>query len=337
MREPRESVAEILSSDRRGRRTLVGGVTTRHDRFVSGAGAVRPEAMDSTLFEIGSITKVFTGTLLAEMHLRGEIDLRDPLSRHLRLSAPPRWRSAEPTLEDLATHRTGLPNSPPQLQRKELLYQLGLRRTDPWAAFDEESYLDAVATTKARRRSIGRMRYSSLAFGLLGDSLAQRAGRPYDELLNERVLAPLGMEETSIVVPDEDRVRLLQGHSGRGAERPPIEDLMPAAGSLRSSVRDLLLWLDACIDPPPGLLGRAIALAMEPRTRVSSRFSIGLGWLVLRRRAKPVVVWHNGGTWGFRSFAAATPEAGAGAVVLSNTSRSVDRLGFRIIDAVALQ
>ena len=109
---------------------------------------------------------------------------------------------------------------------------------------------------------------------------------------------------------------------------------MPAAGSLRSSVHDLLTFLEACLEPPAGTLGEAIALARKPRLRVNAHLSVGLGWLVLRRRGHPPVVWHNGGTWGFRSFAGFVPGDGPAAVVLSNTTRSVDGLGFRLIDGV---
>ena len=94
------------------------------------------------------------------------------------------------------------------------------------------------------------MRDSSVAFGLLGDALAARAGTTYEELLRERVVAPLGMDSTAIAVGEADSARLLQGHSRRGRPRPPIEDFMPAAGSLRSNVRDMLRFLAACLDPP---------------------------------------------------------------------------------------
>ena len=108
---------------------------------------------------------------------------------------------------------------------------------------------------------------------------------------------------------------------------------MPTAGSLRSNVRDMLRFLAACLEPPADGPGRALALAHEPHTRAGRRLEIGLGWIIVSRPKHPRVVWHNGGTWGFRSFAGFAPERRSAAVVLSNAARSVDRLGFRLIES----
>ena len=239
------------------------------------------------------------------MVLRGEVSLDDPLSRHL--PAPrPRWREREPTLLDLATHRSGLPNTPGPLGRRELAFVLGLRHDDPWAGITREAYERLVADESPRRRT----RYSSLGVGLLGDALAARAGLPYEALLRDRVLAPLQLTSTSFTVSS------VPGHSRRGRPRPPLQDLMPAAGSLRSNADDMLRFLAACLDPGP-----ALAMAADR----------GLCWQRLTRRGRPTVIWHNGGTWGFRSFAGFVPERGRAAVVLSNTARGVDRQGMQLL------
>ena len=103
---------------------------------------------------------------------------------------------------------------------------------------------------------------------------------------------------------------------------------MPAAGSLRSSAEDVLRFLAACLDPPAGPPGPALALAQRPHARVGRRTRLGLCWLITTRRGAPPVIWHNGGTWGFRSFAAFSPATATAAVVLSDTARGVDRVGF---------
>jgi CubicO group peptidase (beta-lactamase class C family) len=169
-----------------------------------------------------------------------------------------------------------------------------------------------------------------MAVGLLGDALAARAGTPYEELLAERVLRPLGMEVTG-TAPGSP-ARLLTGHSRRGRPRPPIQDFMPAAGSLRSSARDMLRFLGACLDPPATPLGRALELARQPHARVGRRFELGLCWLISKRpRGEHELIWHNGGTWGFRSYAAFAPGSGAAAIVMCNSAVSVDRIGFRLM------
>lgn len=211
----------------RGHRALVVGVIRGGEREWRGWSAAGEAPDDETLFEIGSITKTFTAVLLADMALAGEVALDDPLSDHF--PAPrPAWRGREPTLLELATHRSGLPNTPKGLTR-ELAYSLGLSSRDPWATITQDAYARLVARESPPRLPGGRVRYSSMAVGPLGDALAARAGRPYEELLADRVLAPLGMTATAVTVPSRRGARLLGGHSrrrsapaDRGAQaRPP--------------------------------------------------------------------------------------------------------------------
>ncbi len=298
---------------------------------VRGRSAEGPAPDAETLFEIGSVTKVFTGVLRADMHLRGEVSLDDPLSRHLP-DPRPAWRYREPTLRELATHRSGLPNTPRPLHRRELAHALGWRERDPWADVSGEHYRRLVARESPRRAPGTGFRYSSMAVGLLGDALARRAGRSYEELLTERVLQPLGMTSTSVTVPPERADRLLPGHSPRGRPRPPLQDLLPAGGSLRSDAADLTRFLAACLSPPDGPVGAALRLAQQPHVHMRKRCQIGLCWIRSTYRRDLQVVWHNGGTWGFTAFAGFAPERGAAAVVLSNTARGVDRTGLRLLE-----
>jgi serine-type D-Ala-D-Ala carboxypeptidase/endopeptidase len=323
-----EDVEQCLRGlGRRGNRAVAAAVV-RGDERVYGCWYPRREPIDQTsLFEIGSVTKAFTGVLLADMVLGGEVALEDPLSWHLP-SPRPEWRHREPTLLELATHRSGLPNTPGPMLRGGLAYALGLSGNNPWAWLTQTEYERLVAAESPRRAPGKRVRYSSRAVGLRGDALAARAGTSYDELLAERILRPLGMHRTSVQVSPE----VVGGHSRRGKQRPPIQDFIPAAGSLRSSAEDMLRFLSACLQPPSEGPGPALALAQQPRSRVRRRLEIGLGWMVSTRRKRPRVAWHNGGTWGFRSFAAFSPQSETATIVLSNSVRSVDRVGFRLID-----
>lgn len=281
------------------------------------------------------MTKPFNGILLADMCLGGEVRLDDPISRHPPDARVPRWSAREPTLGELATHRADLPNAPHDLGRKELAFALGLRLSDPWADIDARAYREAVRRTAPRRPPGGRFRYLSLGFGLLGDALAARVGTPYEQLLQNRILSPLGLLDTAISVPAENRQRLLQGRSRRGHPRPPLRDQMAAAGAIRTSARDLLRFLARSLAPPEGARGPALGLAMEPRAPVGRRMDIGLGWMILRGRGRPDLISHSGGTWGFRSFAGMIPDRQVGVVVLANTARSVDRLGSKLVDRLA--
>lgn len=314
----------VARAARRGHDALVVGVLTDGEATFRGRGRGRDgrPADEATLFEIGSITKPFTGVLLADMFLRGEVRLDDPVSRYLPDAQVPRWKEREPTLEELATHRASLPNAPGGLVRKELAFVLGLRSSDPWAALDAAAYREAVRRTAARRPPGGRFRYSSLGFGLLGDALAAHAGAPYEQLLQDRICSPLGLLDTAISIPPEKRARLVEGRSRRGHARPPLRDQMPGAGAIPASAHDLLRFLICYLAPRADPPGPALRLATEPRARVAKRIAIGLGWLILRRPRKPVLIWHNGGTWGFRSFAAMVPDLRVGVVVLANTACS---------------
>lgn len=314
----------------KGHHAVVAGVIGDGRQLHRGwgrAGSVPPDG--SSLFEIGSITKAFTGVLLADMALRGDVALDDPLSRHLP-SPRPAWRHREPTLLELATHRSGLPNTPRTMRLRETAYALGFGRRDPWAHVSEDDYSALLAREAPRHAPGGRARYSSMAVGLLGNALACRADTTYERLLAERVLMPLEMRDTVVTVPPGRT--LLQGHSPHGRLRPPIEDRMPAAGSLRSTVEDMLRFLAACLESPEGSLGSALDLARRPHARIGRGLQVGLCWFILARRRTPPVVWHSGGTWGFRSFAAFAPDRGTAAVVLSNTARSVDRPGFQLVE-----
>ncbi len=318
---------ELERAGSRGHHALAAAVLSDGEPAFAGWAADGPAPDERTLFEIGSITKPFTGVLLADMHLRGEVDIADPLSRHLP-GPGPAWRSREPTLLELATHRSGLPNTPRALARRELALSLGIGDRDPWGDVDEARYRELLRQTSPRRPRGRGFRYSSLGFGLLGDALAHAAGRPYEELLRERVLEPLGMHDTAIA----PSAPVTQGHTRRGKPAPPLEDLMPAAGGLRSNLTDMTTFLAACLAPGPDPPGPALALARQRMLRLDGGLSIGLGWLIVAPRGQATRVWHNGGTWGFRSFAGFGPDRRRGAVVLSDTSRSVDRLGLSLLD-----
>jgi serine-type D-Ala-D-Ala carboxypeptidase/endopeptidase len=314
----------------KGHRVLVAGVICGGEQFHRGWDRDGDPPHGKALFEIGSITKAFTGVLLADMVGRGEVSFDDPLSRYL--AGPlPAWRHREPTLLELVTHRTGLPNTPRAVRRRELAYAMGFGSRDPWASLTKADYHAHVSRESPRRAPGGRVGYSSMGVGLLGDALAACAGSSYEQLLTHRVLQPLGMRDTSVTVPPSKTAFLLDGHSRRGHPRPPIEDFMPAAGSLRSNVEDMLRFLAACLRPPEGPIGAALALAQQPQARIRRGMQAGLGWIILEQPRRPRVIWHNGGTWGFRAFAGFAPDPGAAVVVMSNTARSVDHGGLHLL------
>jgi serine-type D-Ala-D-Ala carboxypeptidase/endopeptidase len=323
---------------RSGRRTgLVVGCLAGGEQRVVGFGRVRTDAQDlpngSTIFEIGSVTKVFTGLLLADLVEQGLVGLDDPLAGHL-----PAWvrvpgrGGRQVTLGDLASHAGGLPRDP-----KGTLGRWLRDRRNPYAALSVEELYAGLARTRLRRRPGGRVKYSNLGAGLLGEALARAAGQPYQELVRGRICLPLGMPDTVVTPTGEQTARLATGHTRRGRPAPPFEiPALVGAGALRSTATDMLCFLRANLDPARTPLASQLERTQLPRLRAARRVEVGLGWLMVRLPAAAgPVLWHNGGTSGFRSFAAVARESGTAVVVLSNTARSVDRLGLRLLKALS--
>jgi serine-type D-Ala-D-Ala carboxypeptidase/endopeptidase len=328
---------------------LVAGILDRHARkhvgveiglwwqgemwtFARGrVGADRPEPPGpATIFEIGSITKVFTATVLADMAEEGVLALDDPLQRHLPEGVELPVRGRPITLADLATQTSGLPRLPKGLIR------LSLRQRDnPYAGFTVAALERAVREARLKSEPGAKLRYSNFGFGLLGHVLALSAGQSFEQLVRGRVCEPLGLTDTRVSIPPEAMPRFAAGHNRRGKQvRHWDLPALAGAGALRSTVADLLRFLDLQLRAPTTRLGRAARATHEPRAR-RGRLSHGLGWASLPLRGdSEQVLWHNGGTGGFRSFAGFVQETQTGVVVLSNCARSVDAIGFRLLEAI---
>jgi serine-type D-Ala-D-Ala carboxypeptidase/endopeptidase len=291
----------------------------------------------ATIFEIGSITKTFTTTLLADMARDGIVALDDPVRRYLPTGARLPVRGREITLEDLATHRSGLPRLPTGL----LWPALTRDRRDPYAKFDRARLATAVAATRPRREPGRKVAYSNYGMGLLGHVLALRAGSSYERLVRARICEPLGLVDTWIDTPESERRRVATGHTWRGRETPPWRlAALAGAGGLRSTAADLVSFLRLHAVTSESPLAAAAAEAARPRARWGG-VQIGLGWLIVapgRRlpwgRPRCTLVFHEGGTGGFRSFAGVVPELDACVAVLASQARSVTRLGLRILDVL---
>jgi CubicO group peptidase (beta-lactamase class C family) len=294
------------------------------------AGAGSEPVTGSTIFEIGSISKVFTATVLAAMAIDGLVALDDPVQRYLPRGVSLRSPRGRPlTLADLASHTSGLSRLP-----KGMLLRAIRERRNPYASFGVADLERAIVAAKPRKA--GRVRYSNFGAGLLGHVLALRAGVGYERLVLDRICRPLELADTSIEVAGDRLPRFAEGHDRRG--RPvPHWDLPAAAGAggLRSTASDLLRFLEHQLHPASSPIGPAITLTQEPRAG-RGRLSVGLGWLMIApRRGRPRVTFHNGGTGGFRSFAGFVRDRQASVVVLAGSARSVDRLGWAILETLA--
>jgi CubicO group peptidase (beta-lactamase class C family) len=315
---------------------VVGAVTAAGLRAVVPAGLVHapdgPRLGADSLFEIGSVTKVFTALLLAEAVTRGELALDTPVGDLLPEVDVPTRHGAAITVEHLATHTAGLPKNPMPLSAAiRAHWRFG--NGDPWQTIDRAALLAALARSQLRRTpGTGRIVYSNLGAGVLGHALVAAAdSRDFGELVRSRVCEPLELADT-VLLPDRGQAaREAVGHR-RGRRTTGHWEVagLPGAGALRSTADDLLTFLQAQLRPDDTPLGPAIALTHHER-RPGKRLGIGLGWLRVPVRRDQVLLWHNGGTGGFRAFAGFVPSAGVGVVALANDLRSVDRAGLDLI------
>ncbi|SMY13016.1 serine hydrolase domain-containing protein [Brevibacterium jeotgali] len=319
----------------RRRRGVVVGVRRGAETSVVGAGDTGRGAVPDaqTLVEIGSITKVFTSLLLADGVVRGDWELQTPVRELLPDGASvPGRADAAVTLQHLATHTSGLVRSPSRIGLRQSLRFLQFGH-DVYAGFSGDDLLEALATTRLRRKpGTGGVTYSNFGFGVLGHALAHALGQDFGQAVTERICKPLGLIDTATdwQLTDEQRERSAQGFRGR--TRPaapwPLEGL-PGAGALRSTASDVLTFLQAQLEPDSTPLTEAIRLTHQ--TPAGGPAGMGLGW----HRAGTQVLWHNGGTGGFRTIAAVRPGEGTAVTVLVNQAAGADLAALRLLKRVS--
>lgn len=268
-----------------------------------------PAVDEKTLFEIGSITKVFTGILLADAVLKKQATLEDPVSHHLPvdlLAADSPLHTV--TLLELATHTSGLPRLPANLEA-------GSNPLDPYAHFDEAKLLACLREmTEADFTGKGEMNYSNLGVGLLGYLLERISGKPYPEMVKETIFSPLGMDSSFVQVspgdiPASHRDRLATGHAGGKAVSPWHLGALAGAGGIVSSAHDMMLFAHAHWSPDtPESLREALSLAASPQ-----RKGMGLCWFI-----SDAGLSHDGGTGGFRSEFRLSPREKSATLQLRN-------------------
>jgi CubicO group peptidase (beta-lactamase class C family) len=279
-----------------------------------------------TVFEIGSVTKVFTSALLTDMVRRGEVKLEDPVAKYLPETArAPSKNGKAIRLLDLATQTSGLPRLPGNMAPKD--------PKNPYADYTVERMYDFLSRYELPREPGEKYEYSNLGVGLLGHVLARRAGKSYEELLRERIFEPLGMKETAIVLTTELRARLAPGHDASGAAASNWDFLaLAGAGALRSTVNDMLKFLAANLDPGDAALPAALRETHNVRRATGMpELDVGLGWHVFHRFGTDLV-WHNGGTGGYHSWIGFVEKKRAAAVVLCNSSSDIDDIGLHLLE-----
>ncbi len=321
-----EALGIVVGLVREGRREVFGygRQSLDGDRRVNG----------QTIFEIGSITKVFTSIALADMAEAGLVKLDDPVQSLLPEGRRvPEHDQHVMTLRMLSNHTSGLPRVIPKV------FARSLAGKDPYAEVSAKDIYDFLETYQLKRDPGSKYDYSNLGAGLLGTVLARRAGVSFEELILARICRPLEMRDTSVTVGPAHESRLAQPYSSRGKPAKPwVFDAFAGAGALHSTADDMLRFVSANLKltSAPGSLKTSLDTVMMSRLATGSPgLSIALGWHVFEaqeRTGRPEIIWHNGGTGGFRGFIGLVREKRLGVVVLSSSDSPVDEVGLKVIE-----
>jgi serine-type D-Ala-D-Ala carboxypeptidase/endopeptidase len=333
--EIRKILVDRIDRDRQSVGIVVGIIEPSGRRIISYGTVAKDDKRPvdgDTVFEIGSITKVFTSLTLADMVQRREVALSDPIAKFLppQVTVPER-NGRQITLEDLSTHTSGLPRLPNNMKPADL--------ANPYADYSIEQLYQFLSTYTLPRDTGSQFEYSNLGGGLLGHILARRAGTDYEALVRSRILGPLKMSETAIRLTPAMQTRLAAAYDGslNPAKNWDLPTLA-GAGALRSTADDMLTFLSAALGYTESPLAPAMAAMVQPRRSAglntgAAKTEIGLAW-ILTTRGDAQIVWHNGGTGGYRSMIAFDPKRRVGVVVLSNagTAAGVDDIAMHLLD-----
>src|SRR5262245_33207631 len=300
-----------------------GEVSVRGFGERAGPGSAPPDG--DTLLRIGSVTKAFTGEVLAHLTAAGTVKLTDPLVKR----APDFTSAADPDVErirlvDLATHAGGLP--------RELPHEPG-NNDDPFAPITRDGF---AAWLKKHRLQFAPGRsvlYSNFGFDLLAIALAEAAKRPYPDLLRDIITGPLAMKDTGFTLSDEQKGRLMRGHGFDGAMMPivPTWPTIVGSGGLYSTPNDLLRWMRWHLDrfgtdgAEARLIDHALYVMRDGLEVVSGTDEsghmdgLGLAWIgMMAGKDTPFILQKAGGLQGTFCYIAFAPTRGVAVFVAIN-------------------
>ncbi len=317
----RETIEQGIANGRY--QSIAVALVERNDSGFWRFGEIDPggaKPTDADAYEIGSTTRSFTGLLLAKALIAGKLRLDEPLARIFSDVRIADRRLAAATLEQLATHRAGLPSVPPNLFPRDI--------ENPYVGYDAAA-LRAYLAHAQLEADIGRYHYSDLGVALLGDALARAYGKDYRELLATEVLAPLALTQSGFgAVP-----RLIEGYRDGRAVPHWQHQALSAASGLRATLSDLTKFATAQLRPDTSALRAAILLARQPRA-AAGRGETALGWQIV-----PVVsdgqtwplLWQAGMTGGFASFVGLRTDRQRAVVLLGNAGIDLSALGLTLL------
>lgn len=285
----------------------------------------------SALFEIGSISKTFTSVALASMVEEGKVKLDDPVQKYLPSQVKLPTRNGKViTFKSLANHTSALPRLPTNMPYSDPM--------DPYADYTVEMMYEFLNEYELTSDIGKKLEYSNLAVGLLGHTLALIDGKPYEQMITDRVLKPLSMTSTFVDIPKALSGQQSNGHDANLNKtkhwRLPS---LAGAGAINSNAKDMARYLEANLNPKGSSnsknLMKAISLTHQATTEAKKQGAkIGLGWFFAEHK-EGSYLWHNGGTGGFRSFMGFDQASNRGIVILENSTNGMDNIGNAFLTA----
>jgi len=302
---------------------LIDGENVEYFNFGKTALTGGSDVDENSVFEIGSISKTFTGILLADAIIKGNMALSDPISKHLpeQVKVPGR-NSKVITLKDLVTHSSGLPRLPDNLKPTNI--------NNPYADYTI-AQVYAFLSSHELTRDIGeKYEYSNYGMGLLGHILALKQSKDYEALMVENIANTLDMNHTRVVFTPAMKKHLAKGHAnGQEVENWDLPALA-GAGAIRSTASDMVKYLKANMGITKSGINAAMQMSHElVYENEAQKLKIGMAWHYAKEGA---IVWHNGGTGGYVSFAGFNKDTKKGVVVLTNTTQNIDAIGLKLLD-----
>ena len=300
---------------------LFFGLERRGDKVV-------PVSNEDSVFEIGSLSKIFTTHLLVDLVEADKVDLNDPIAKHLDFSL-----KGEPriTFGQLASHHSGLPYYPSNLG------MMLFKQDNPFEDYNQEKFQKYLSQQLKLKNAPGeRYTYSNVGMALLGYTLSKVLEESYETALQERIFKPLSMTQSSSSKQKVEKY-LVPGRNKRGIPKENWSlGALEGAGAILSSVNDLSLYAVYSFDA----LTEDLSIMGQKTGEIDALMDIALGWHMIKEEGEYSFLWHNGGTGGYKSSMAIAPERKDAVIILSNVGadeperRSIDELCFRLMKSI---
>jgi D-alanyl-D-alanine-carboxypeptidase/D-alanyl-D-alanine-endopeptidase len=312
-------------------KSIIVGIVDANGRQIFAEGKIsdgdRSLPDGNTIYEIGSITKVFTSLLLADMSLKKQLNLNDPISRFLPQTVKTPIRNGkEISLLSLSTHRSGMPRFPYNVDPKDL--------DKPYVDYTVNQLYEYTSKFEPPFDIDSKWSYSNVGYGLLGNILTLVAKKDFEALVTEEICKPLNMNNTVISLTAKQKSNLAIGHAETGTP-VGLTDLgaIDAGGALRSNVNDLLTFAEANM----GFIKTGLFPAMELTHVLQAKKDGGdtyttMGWTLANDDGR-YLLFKDGGMPGYCSFLGIDKKNKIAVVILSNSSNSVTDIGWHILDS----